>query len=219
MIEETFLLNETDTDYERRISENDIPHRVVVSGIWELPFGRGRKWGSGWNGVVNTIMGGWQVQGIYQWQSGRPINLEARNIYYNCDPSRLRTTISGSHVDNTFDTSCFYFHDAAVQTNGVDDPVKQRADQRIRLASNIRTFPSRLPGFRGQPLNLWDLSMIKNFSVTEGLKFQIRGEFLNAFNHPQFADPSTDPTSSGFAKTTGQTNLPRNVQIGLKLIF
>ena len=219
VIEETFLLNETDTDYERRISENDIPHRVVVSGIWELPFGRGRKWGSGWNGVVNTIMGGWQVQGIYQWQSGRPINLEARNIYYNCDPSRLRTTISGSHVDNTFDTSCFYFHDAAVQTNGVDDPVKQRADQRIRLASNIRTFPSRLPGFRGQPLNLWDLSMSKNISVTEGLKFQIRGEFLNAFNHPQFADPNTDPTNSGFAKTTGQNNLPRNVQIGLKLIF
>jgi len=219
VIEETFLLNETDTEYERRISENDIPHRIVVSGIWELPFGRGRRWGNGWNGIANTIVGGWQLQGIYQWQSGRPINLESRNIYYNCDPSRLRTTISGSHVDNTFDTSCFYFHDAAVQTNGVDDPAKQRADQRIRLASNIRTFPSRLPGFRGQPLNLWDLSMIKNFSVTEGLKFQIRGEFLNAFNHPQFADPNTDPTNSGFAKTTGQNNLPRNVQIGLKVIF
>ena len=56
-------------------------------------------------------------------------------------------------------------------------------------------------------------------AVTEGLKFQIRGEFLNAFNHPQFADPNTDPTNSGFAKTTGQNNLPRNVQIGLKLIF
>jgi len=60
--------------------------------------------------------------------------------------------------------------------------------------------------------------MIKNFSITERLKLQTRAEFLNAFNHPQFADPNTDPTSSSFAKTTGQNNLPRNVQVALKLI-
>lgn len=217
--EQVSLLNDTDTEYEQRIGSDDIPHRIVVSGIWELPFGRGRKWGHSWNGFVNTVLGGWQAQGVYQWQSGRPINLDSRNLYSNCDLSTLHTTISGKTVDATFDTSCFYFHDAAVQTNGADDPVKQRADTRKNLANNIRAFPSRLPGFRGQPLNLWDLSVIKNFSVTEGLKFQLRGEFLNAFNHPQFADPGTDPTSSNFGKTTGQNNLPRNVQIGLKIIF
>jgi hypothetical protein len=107
----------------------------------------------------------------------------------------------------------------------VDDPVKQRADTRIRLTQsgvptpNIRTFPSRLSAFRGQPLNLWDLSLIKNFTVTEKLKLQTRAEFLNAFNHPQFNDPNTDPTSSSFGKVTQQNNLPRNVQIALKLIF
>jgi hypothetical protein len=219
VMEKVSFLNDTDTEYERRIGSDDIPHRIVVSGIWELPFGKGRRWGSSWNGFVNAFLGGWQAQGIYQWQSGRPINLDSRNIYSNCALNTLHTTISGSTVDSTFDTSCFYFHDAAVKTNGVDDPVKQRADQRIRLASNIRVFPSRIPGFRGQPLNLWDLSLIKNFSITERVKFQTRGEFLNAFNHPQFADPNTDPTSSNFGKTTGQNNLPRNVQIGLKLIF
>jgi hypothetical protein len=219
VMEEASFLNDTDTEYERRIGSDDIPHRIVVSGIWELPFGRGRKWGHSWNGFVDTVLGGWQAQGVYQWQSGRPINLDSRNLYSNCDLSTLRTTISGKTVDATFDTSCFYFHDAAVQTNGADDPVKQRADTRKNLANNIRAFPSRLPGFRGQPLNLWDLSVIKNFSVTEGLKFQLRGEFLNAFNHPQFENPNTDPTSSNFGKTTGQNNLPRNVQIGLKLIF
>jgi hypothetical protein len=219
VIDELSLLNDTDTKYERRIGSDDIPHRVVVSGIWELPFGKGRKWGHNWNGVVNAILGGWQAGGIYQWQSGRPINLDNRNVYFNCPQGAPRTTIKGSTVDATFDTSCFYFHDAAVQTNGIDDPVKQRADTRIRLASNIRTFPSRLSRFRGQPLNLWDLSLIKNFSITEKVKLQTRAEFLNAFNHPQFADPNTDPTSSSFGKTTGQNNLPRNVQIGLKLIF
>jgi hypothetical protein len=51
------------------------------------------------------------------------------------------------------------------------------------------------------------------------MKFQLRGEFLNAFNHPQFGDPTTDPTNTNFGKVTSQSNLPRNVQIGLKLIF
>ena len=56
-------------------------------------------------------------------------------------------------------------------------------------------------------------------SIAEKMKFQLRGEFLNAFNHPQFANPNTDPANSNFGKTTSQSNLPRNVQIGLKMIF
>ena len=162
---------------------------------------------------------GWSVQAIGQLRSGRPISFHDRNIYFNGDLSSLKAKYSSNTDRPVWDTSGFYFHDAAVQTNGVDDPVKQRADQRIRLSNNIRTFPSRLSAFRGQPLNLWDLSLIKNFSITEGLKLQTRAEFLNAFNHPQFNDPNTDPTSSSFGKVTQQNNLPRNVQIALKLIF
>jgi hypothetical protein len=218
VIEEVTFLNESDTNYERRIGTDDIPHRVVVSSIWEIPFGKGRKWG-GDNRIVDAFIGGWQIQGIYQYQSGRPIDLGSRNVYFNGDPSALRAKITGNSVDGAFDTSGFYFSDAAVQTNGVVDPAKQRADTRIRLANNIRYFPSRLTNFRRQPLNLWDLSVIKNFSITEKVKFQLRGEFLNAFNHPQFGDPNTDPTSSSFGKVTSQSNLPRNVQIGAKIVF
>ncbi len=206
-IEEVSFLNDSDTEFERRIGSDDIPHRVVVSGIWELPFGKGRKWGGSWNGFVDAFVGGWQAQGVYQWQSGRPIDLDDRNVYYGGDPSKLRATINGETADTsrtTFDTSGFF--------------VPGSTDAH-RLANNIRAFPSRLPGFRRQPVNLWDLSLIKNFSITEGIKFQLRGEFLNAFNHPQFGDPNTDTTSSNFGKVTSQTNLPRNVQIGLKLLF
>ena len=217
--EELTFLNESDTHYERRIADTDIPHRVVVSGIWELPFGRGRQFGADSNGIINTLIGGWQFQGIYQYQSGRPIDLSDRNIYFNGDPKKLSAHITGNTVDGTFDTSGFYFTDAPVQTNGVVDPAKQRADQRIRLVNNIRTFPSRIDGFRRQALSLWDLSLIKNFSITEKVRVQLRGEFLNAFNHPQFGDPNTDPTSSNFSKVTSQNNLPRNIQIGLKLVF
>lgn len=222
LIEQVSLLNPTDADLERRISPDDAPHRIVASGIWELPFGRERKWGSGWNRYLNGFLGGWQLNAIFQWQSGRPIDFGDRNVVYFGDPSELRAEINSENADpslRVFDTSGFYFHDVAVQTGGVVDTVKQRADNRIRLVNNLRYFPSRLPGLRGEDLHLWDLSVMKKVRISEGLKLELRGEFLNAFNHVEFNNPETDPTNANFGRVTSQANLPRNVQIGLKLIF
>lgn len=218
------FLNEVDTNFERRYSDADAPHRLVLSGIWEIPFGRGRKWGAGWNRGVDAVLGGWQVQGIGQLQSGRPLTLG--NVYYNGDLSKLKTDIKSANFPRTptdtrtvFDISGFYFNDAAVQTNGVVDPVKQRNDIRIQLGANIRTLPSRFAQFRGDALNLWDLSVSKNFSITEKIKLQLRGEFLNAFNKVIFSAPDLNPRNSTFGQLTGQDNLARDVQLGLKLIF
>jgi len=214
------LLNETDVDFEKRLSDSDIPHRVVASGIWELPFGRGRTWGGNWNGFVDAIVGGWQVQGIWNWQNGRPLTIG--NVYYNGDITQLVGEVNSKNADptkTTFNTSGFYFQDAAVMTNGQIDPAKQRADTRIQLANNVRTLPSRFPQWRGQGLNLWDLGISKNFRITERVRFQLRGEFINAFNTPVFNNPNLTPTSSDFGKVTSQANLARNIQIGLKLIF
>lgn len=217
-LERGSFLNEVDTEFESRLSSADVPHRFVMSGIWEVPFGKGRKFGSDWNKVVNGIIGGWQVQGIGQLQSGQPIDIG--NVYVNGDISKLKTDIRSSNVDGlTFDISKFYFSDATVQTNGVVDPAKQRADTRIQLASNIRTLPTRRALFRRQRLNLWDLSVSKNFSFTESIKLQLRGEFLNAFNKVIFGAPNLTPNNTNFGKVTGQDNLPRDVQIGLKVIF
>jgi len=217
LLELITFLNPTDSQYEKRISGNDAPHRVVVSGIWQIPFDRQHGWSKRLGRFGQAVLNGWQIQGIWQAQSGRP--LELGNVFFAGNPSKLRTIINGSRVDRVFDTSGFYFSDAAVQTNGMIDPAKQISDQRIRLANNIRTLPSHLPGFRGHGLNLLDLSVIRTVSFNEATKLQLRAEFLNAFNHPQFNDPNLDPTSSAFGKITSQANLPRNIQLGVKLIF
>jgi hypothetical protein len=184
-----------------------------------VPFGKGRHWGSGVSGFADAFIGGWSVQAIGQLQSGRPIDFNARNIYFDGDLSKLKTNYSGNTDDPVFDISGFYFHDAPVQTNGVDDPVKQRADTRIRLASNIRYFPSKVAGLRGEPLNLWDISIVKQVPLGGHVRAQFNVEFLNAFNHPIFSDPSTDPTSANFGKVTSQSNLPRDIQLAAKIVF
>lgn len=217
--ERVFKLNATDTEYEERLSEFDVPHRLVLSGIWELPFGRDRRFGTRAHALADALIGGWSVQAIGQLQSGRPISFHDRNIYFNGDLSKLKTNYSGDTSLPVFDISGFYFHDAPVQTGGVDNLTLQRQDQRIRLVNNVRYFPSRVPGLRGQRLNLWDMSLVKRVPFGNRVRAQIHVEFLNAFNSAVFTNPNTDPTSADFGKVPSQTNLPRDIQIAAKFVF
>jgi hypothetical protein len=221
-MESVSKLNATDTVYETRLASSDVPHRISISGIWELPFGHGRRFGADANRFADAFIGGWSVQAIGQWQSGRPIDFGDRNLYYNGDPTTLKAHYSKNTDVPVFDTSGFYFHDAAVQTNGVDDPVKQRADMRIQLANNVRYFPSRIDGIRTPELKEWALSLVKQVNLVGRVRAQFNLEVLNAFNQVFFNDANTTPTGSSsvnFGKVTSQNNLPREVQLGMKLVF
>ena len=74
-------------------------------------------------------------------------------------------------------------------------------------------------GLRGQPLKLWDISFVKQVPFNDRLRAQIRVELRNAFNHPVFNNPNTDPTNANFGKVTSQANLPRDIQLAAKIIF
>ncbi|HVD92257.1 MAG TPA: carboxypeptidase regulatory-like domain-containing protein [Vicinamibacterales bacterium] len=217
--ERVFRLNPTDANFENRLSRDDVPHRVTTSFLYELPFGQGRRWGGQSSGFVNALVGGWSVNALGQLQSGRPLDFAGRNIYFNGDPNTLKAKYSNNSDAPVFDISGFYFHDAAVQTNGVDDPAKQRNDQRIRLANNVRYFPSRIDGIRSPFLNLWDISLVKQVPIGGRVRAQVNIEFLNALNRVVFNDATTDPTNASFGKVTSQNNLPRDIQIGAKIVF
>src|SRR4030095_8965537 len=88
--ERVFKLNSTDASYEKRLARDDVPHRVTASILYELPFGSGKKWGSGISPVVNAFIGGGSVNAFGQLQSGRPLDFNARNIYFNGDTSSLK---------------------------------------------------------------------------------------------------------------------------------
>jgi hypothetical protein len=214
--EKVILLNPTDAKPQETPAEADVPHRFIGSAIWELPFGKDRRFNLG--GAGNAILGGWSVQGIYNWQTGRPIRWP--NVYYGGDPTQLKADYS--NPDRIFDTSGFYFNDAPVQTGGAPDAAKQRADQRIRLANNVRTFPFRLANLRWQDVSFFEFSLVKTIPFNDDVRLQLRFEAFNAFNTPIFnvdQAPTVDPTNAGFARVTQQFNIPRNVQIAAKLIF
>jgi hypothetical protein len=89
----------------------------------------------------------------------------------------------------------------------------------IDTARQLRAFPLRFGWLRQDPLNNWDFSVLKNTSIAEGKNLQLRFEFLNAMNHPNFGGPVTQPTSSTFGQITGIQNYSRRVQLTAKFVF
>jgi hypothetical protein len=192
-------LNETDAKPERVISSMDRSQRFTSSGIWELPFGKGRHIGSGMTGLPGKIVSGWQVQAIYQYQVGAPLGFGNALIYGA--PQSVALPSDQRSIDRWFNTSLFE---------------KSTANQ---LSRNIITLSSRFAGIRGPGINMMDASVIKAIPLTERIKAQLRGDFINALNHTQFSNPNTSPTSASFGTITGTGQLPRTVQLGLKILF
>jgi hypothetical protein len=78
---------------------------------------------------------------------------------------------------------------------------------------------SRFSGVRGDGLNNWDISVVKNIGIAERARLQFRAEFNNALNHAQFSNPNTTPTSSSFGRVTSTSQWPRTIQFALKTLF
>ena len=193
LIERVSRLNDSDPFLEKRIAAEDRPQRFVLSASYELPFGRGKQFLSGAGAVVNRLVGGWVLNGVYVVQPGPPLNWG--NVIYlggdlNLDPRR---------IDGAFDTTRF------------------NTNSQQQLDWNIRSFPTRFTGLRQDGVYNADFSMLKNTAITEKVRLQYRCEFFNAFNHPTFDPPNLTPTNSNFGKITNQPNLPRIIQMGLRL--
>jgi hypothetical protein len=176
-------LNPTDLHPHHVVSPQDRPHRFVASGIYELPFGRGRRWikSGGW---TNYVFGGWSAQGIYQGQSGPPIGFG--NIIFRGNLHDIVLPRSERKVERWFNT------DAGFERNSA-----------LALAQNIRTFPLRLTGLRADGYNNWDLSLFKTFRFKERYSAQLRVEAQDAMNHAMFSAPNTAPANTAFGTVTG----------------
>jgi hypothetical protein len=195
------FLNPTDPRPYESISSLDRTHRFVGSGIWEVPVGRGRLWGNSMPRALDFVVGGWQLNGIVQKQSGPPLGFGDVFTLFTGNPDDIVLPKSERSVDRWFNTDAGFNKNTAQQ-----------------LGSNIRTSPLRFSGIRADGQSRWDFSAIKSFRVTERVVTQFRAECLNAFNHPNLSTPNTTPTNSAFGTITGQ-DVPRSWQMSLKVSF
>ncbi|PYR94214.1 MAG: hypothetical protein DMF84_06600 [Acidobacteria bacterium] len=191
----------------RALADHDVPHNVQLAFVYELPFGSEKKWATA--GLSNTILGGWQLNGVFSAYSGRPFNLTASGSSLNMPgnaqtPDQVKDNVAilgNVGGDGTyFDTSAF-----------------ARVTE-VRFG-NVGRNTMRGPGV----MNM-DASLFRTFKLTQQFQLQFRAEAFNVSNTPHFSNPNGNVNSSNFGKilstqTAYALGRSREFRFGLRLSF
>lgn len=195
LMERITYLNGGSYALEKRVSIYDRPNSFVLSGTYELPFGKGKQFGGHMNSGLDAVLGGWSVASIYTLHSGAP--LAWGNLIYLGAPLNY----DAENVNHAFDKTAF---DTGSGT---------------QLASNFRTFPTQFNNLRVDHSNNIDITLTKTFTIKERVKVQFRAESFNLCNKPLFGSPVLTSTTSTFGTIGTQTNNPRYIQFGLRITY
>lgn len=233
-LQATEYLNAGDELPTRMISDQDSPHRFSLSAMYSLPFGKNREFLSGANWLTDAVLGGWQLGGNLQLQSGFPIGNFPDGFYRG---GELSIPSSERNTDRWFNTAAFQsFHDwpSFLPANySTLTPAQQQTARTSAQAAavtaatpvfHLRTLPLRFGSVRRDYIKNVDLTLLKDIRIRETMKVQLRFEALNAFNEPYFPVPQVAPTNTTFGAinvltTSNQDNYARRVQLGAKFIF
>ena len=234
------LTDPTDPRLDRGLADFDATHRLVISPIWQIPFG------SHGNSLLSKLTGGWSVAAIVSFQSGNPFT-----IYSNNNSSQLNNFLDRADVIGpvtifkdprtirTFSPSLDGLHGSCL---GGKETGPFWFDPTNLVCANDFDVPGGVPLFshgnmgrntlRGPGINNWDISILKDFKFTESKSLQFQASFFNAFNHVQFFGPSSSEGASGFSSNFGQVTSdttpstttayyrgPRLIQFALKFYF
>jgi hypothetical protein len=180
----------------RGASGFDVRHRWITNYLYELPFGKNRKWANS-SSLADAIVGGWQMSGIVTFSTGRPFNVSLSTGVNNGAPS-WPNRIGNGKLDNP-------------------DPAKW-FDYSAFVAPPQNTYGNVARGvLYGPGIVQFDLSFSKNFRITEGLKVEFRMDAFNIFNTPQFANPNASIGSPTVGKITSTNADNRDLQFALKV--
>ena len=195
---------------ERSLSQFDISQVFQFTGVYELPFGRGKRFGGGINKAIDAAFGNWQVNGIYRWDTGQPLIL-----YLNGGTSvptfgNQRPDLNAPLEKASNPTTSSYFSCGACATEATKP-----------LPYALGTAPRVLPNVRAPGTNNLSASIFKEFPMgfREGAKLQFRAESFNTLNRVQFSAPNTTVLGGSFGQTFSQANQPRILQLALKFVF
>ena len=189
---------------DRSVATIDVPQRLVVNYVYELPFGQGKPLLGGAHGIGNAVVGGWRVTGITTFQAGRPLGLTTA--------SNNTTSYGGGSRPNNNG-----------QSAGLSDPTIAKwfntADFSQPAPFTFGSTGRLLPDVREPGIANFDFTAQKNFPLSERFKLQFRAEFFNLTNTPQFGRPGQAFGLAQFGVISSQANNPRQIQFSLKLLW
>jgi len=219
---------------EHKLGGEDRPFILALTGIWDLPFGHGRRWGGNISRLTNLAVGGWEITGNYSASSGVPVVFGTDSFYsgHSAALDKKQRTLSRWFDTNQFvafpnkntDISNYPAWTGIQQLPGAN--YHPPASDNIRngvyqdFASYVRNYPTRWGNIRQQGISELVVGLYKNFAFNSTTRLQLRFDAFNALNHPRFGAPNTNPGSSNFGIVTlQQVNQARTVELGGKFYF
>lgn len=189
-------------------SDSDVRHNFVFSGLWHLPFGRGQHYLANWNRATDFVLGGWQLNSIFNMQSGTPVNVIRGNNSASILPGLRPNVTANPNLPRGKRTMARYFDTSAFNVNGLPPTSFAPGDAGRNLVKG--------PGY----VNL-DASIFKEFPIREAMKLQLRLETFNTTNTPHFANPDGNYNDGSFGAIQRQagSEANREVQLAAKFIF
>ncbi|PYT74704.1 MAG: hypothetical protein DMG39_02045 [Acidobacteria bacterium] len=188
---------------ERGLSNQDQNYRLSLSSLYELPFGRGKRFAGGVSRALDYVIGGWQLNGIYTLQAGLPFSVTVDGT-----PGNTRADLVGKPSVNPGNITT-YINAAAFAV-----PAKTAGGIFMAPGTSGRDI------LRGPGSSNMDLALFKNFSFTEQVKAQFRVQAYNLTNTPHFANPDSDLNHGTFGQINSvQPNSWRQVELGLRVTF
>lgn len=184
------------------VSDTARPHRFTATGIFEFPFGKGRRFLQ--SGILNHLLGGWQMAATYEFQPG-PL-LGWGNLFYQGNLASFEADASSGEktLERWFNTAVPFERAAANQP----------------AAFQTRVFPRFFNKLRADGLSQWNGNLLREFRIREGLRFQVRADAINLQNRSQMNAPDINPVNTNFGRVTSQTSsLNRFYQVQGRLQF
>lgn len=200
-------------NYNRRIERApaafDVPQRLTTTISWDVPVGRGKAFGQGMNRALDYAIGGWNIAMFNTFQSGFPLSFGVNaNTLFLAGAGGQRPNVTGD------------------PSSGISGSVEGRLlryfnPQAFAQPANF-TFgnaPARASWLRNPGMNNYNLTLTKQFSITERLKMNLRASSFNLMNHPVFGSPNTTFGQAQFGQISSQANINRQTEVVLRLIF
>lgn len=208
---------------EKAVSNQDVPNNFVISYLYDLPIGRGKKFLGHSNRVVDALIGGYRIGGIQRYLSGQPVSFYGvatgppSGFSFGIRPDRVQTqslytTIGKSGQYNPFNSTQRIFNKAAFADPN-NPAIRQGGAFRFgNLSRNVTEY--RTPNSLNE-----DLSLNKAFKIHDTIGVDFRAEMFNALNRHIFNKPDTGINDGNFGQIGSTLNAPRNIQIVLKVHY
>jgi hypothetical protein len=222
-------LRDKKADYRR--SPQDQTQRFVANGIYDLPFGHGKKWMSSSNGFVDRLVGGFSMGAIVTWATGTPFHVASGRSTFNSGTANNGAQLTGITYDafksnlGLFKTSSGVFF---VNPNILDIVVNPATGKAVSSTLKAGLMSAPAPGTFGNfPINSlsgpsyfnWDFSVTKRIRITETVRFELKGTAINILNHPNFVYGTLNFDSTSFGRVTTQRGTSRQMNIIAQLSF